>query len=92
VVAACFVINLPDLGDAKKIKALGVPVRTLMPFLGTLRRAAAGFRFSGGFWRRAGLDRIRPSAVAAEGHRRGWVTARKLGKRPPEFGEPALDI
>jgi len=36
VVAACFVINLPDLGDAKKIKALGVPVRPLMPFLGTL--------------------------------------------------------
>ena len=64
MVAACFVINLPDLGDAKKIKALGVPVRTLMPFLGTLRRAAAAFRFSGEFWRRAGLDRIRPSAVA----------------------------
>ena len=28
VVAACFVIDLPDLGGAKKIKALGVPVRT----------------------------------------------------------------
>src|ERR1700693_1978380 len=26
VVAACFVIDLPDLGGAKKIKALGVPV------------------------------------------------------------------
>src|ERR1700731_644332 len=34
VVAACFVIDLPDLGGAKKIKALGVPVRTLMAFEG----------------------------------------------------------
>ncbi|MCI0537798.1 MAG: adenine phosphoribosyltransferase, partial [Verrucomicrobiales bacterium] len=34
VVAACFVIDLPDLGGAKKIKALGVPVRTLMSFAG----------------------------------------------------------
>jgi hypothetical protein len=34
VVAACFVIDLPDLGGAKKIKALGVPVRTLMSFEG----------------------------------------------------------
>ena len=27
-----FVIDLPDLGGAKKIKALGIPVRTLMSF------------------------------------------------------------
>lgn len=34
VVAACFVIDLPELGGAKKIEALGVPVRTLMAFDG----------------------------------------------------------
>src|ERR1700675_687992 len=34
VVAACFVIDLPDLGGAKKIKALGVPVRRLMSLEG----------------------------------------------------------
>ncbi len=34
VVAACFVIDLPDLGGAKKIEALGVPVRTLVSFEG----------------------------------------------------------
>jgi adenine phosphoribosyltransferase len=34
VVAACFVIDLPDLGGATKIRALGVPVRTLMEFEG----------------------------------------------------------
>ena len=34
VIAACFVINLPELGGAKKIEALGVPVRTLMSFDG----------------------------------------------------------
>ncbi len=34
VVAACFVINLPELGGAKKIEALGVPVRTLIDFEG----------------------------------------------------------
>jgi len=28
------VIDLPDLGGAQKIKALGVPVRTLMSFEG----------------------------------------------------------
>jgi len=34
VVAACFVIDLPDLGGAKKIEALGVPVRSLITFEG----------------------------------------------------------
>jgi len=34
VVAACFVIDLPDLGGRKKIEALGVPVRTLVEFEG----------------------------------------------------------
>ena len=34
VVAACFVIDLPDLGGAKKIEALGVPVRTLVAYGG----------------------------------------------------------
>jgi orotate phosphoribosyltransferase len=30
VLAACFIIDLPDLGGAEKIKKLGVPVRTLV--------------------------------------------------------------
>jgi adenine phosphoribosyltransferase len=34
VIAACFVIDLPDLGGAKKIEALGVPVHTLIEFSG----------------------------------------------------------
>jgi len=34
VVAACFIIDLPDLGGADKIKKLGVPVRTLVAFEG----------------------------------------------------------
>lgn len=34
VVAACFVIDLPDLGGRKKIEALGVPVRTLIEYKG----------------------------------------------------------
>lgn len=34
VVAACFVIDLPDLGGARKIEALGTPVRTLLEFAG----------------------------------------------------------
>jgi adenine phosphoribosyltransferase len=34
VVAACFVIDLPDLGGAKKLEALGVSVRTLVAFEG----------------------------------------------------------
>jgi adenine phosphoribosyltransferase len=34
VVAACFVIDLPELGGAAKIAALGVPVRTLVNFEG----------------------------------------------------------
>ncbi|HXZ17559.1 MAG TPA: adenine phosphoribosyltransferase [Roseiarcus sp.] len=34
VAAACFVIDLPDLGGAKKIEALGVPVRSLITFEG----------------------------------------------------------
>ena len=34
VLAAVFVIDLPDLGGAKKIEALGVPVRTLIAFPG----------------------------------------------------------
>jgi adenine phosphoribosyltransferase len=34
VVAACFVIDLPDLGGRAKLEALGVPVRTLIEFAG----------------------------------------------------------
>ena len=34
VVAACFIIDLPELGGADKIRKLGVPVRTLITFEG----------------------------------------------------------
>ena len=34
VVAACFIIDLPDLGGASKLRAMDVPVRTLMAFEG----------------------------------------------------------
>ena len=32
VLAACFIIDLPDLGGAAKLRALDVPVRTLLTF------------------------------------------------------------
>ena len=32
--AACFIIDLPDLGGAAKLRAMNVPVRTLMSFEG----------------------------------------------------------
>jgi adenine phosphoribosyltransferase len=34
VIGACFIIDLPELGGAAKIRTLGVPVRTLMEFAG----------------------------------------------------------
>ena len=34
VVATCFVIDLPDLGGADKLRAMGVPVRVLCSFEG----------------------------------------------------------
>src|SRR6201989_2539635 len=34
VLAACFIIDLPDLGGAAKLRAMDVPVRTLMSFEG----------------------------------------------------------
>ena len=34
VMAACFIIDLPDLGGAAKLRAMNVPVRTLMTFEG----------------------------------------------------------
>jgi adenine phosphoribosyltransferase len=34
VVAACFIIDLPELGGADKLRALGISVRTLMSFEG----------------------------------------------------------
>jgi adenine phosphoribosyltransferase len=34
VLAACFIIDLPDLGGAAKLRQLDVPVRTLMTFEG----------------------------------------------------------
>jgi adenine phosphoribosyltransferase len=34
IVAACFVIDLPELGGADKLRALKVPVRTLVTFEG----------------------------------------------------------
>jgi adenine phosphoribosyltransferase len=34
ILAACFVIDLPDLGGSRKLAALGVPVNTLVAFEG----------------------------------------------------------
>ncbi|PZU85249.1 MAG: adenine phosphoribosyltransferase [Chelatococcus sp.] len=34
VVAACFIVELPDLGGADRVRRLGVPVRTLVSFAG----------------------------------------------------------
>ena len=34
VVAACFMVDLPDLGGADKLRKMNVPVRTLMTFEG----------------------------------------------------------
>ena len=34
VLAACFIIDLPELGGADKLRALDVPVRTLISFEG----------------------------------------------------------
>jgi len=34
IVAACFIIDLPELGGAQKLRDLGVPVRTLIAFEG----------------------------------------------------------
>ena len=34
IVAACFIIDLPELGGRKKLEALGVNVRTLVEFAG----------------------------------------------------------
>jgi adenine phosphoribosyltransferase len=34
ILAACFIIGLPDLGGAGKLREMGVPVRTLMTFDG----------------------------------------------------------
>jgi adenine phosphoribosyltransferase len=34
IVAACFVIDLPDLGGRKKLEDLGVQVRTLIEYQG----------------------------------------------------------
>jgi adenine phosphoribosyltransferase len=34
VVAACFIVDLPELGGAEKLRAMDVPVRTLMQFEG----------------------------------------------------------
>ena len=34
VVAACFMVDLPDLGGARSCASMSVPVRTLMTFEG----------------------------------------------------------
>jgi adenine phosphoribosyltransferase len=34
IVAACFIIDLPDLGGAQKLRDLGVEVRSLVSFEG----------------------------------------------------------
>jgi adenine phosphoribosyltransferase len=34
VIAACFMVDLPELGGAEKLRKLGVPVRTLVSFEG----------------------------------------------------------
>ena len=50
VLAACFIIDLPDLGGADKLRKLDVPVRTLITSRGSLKADCA--RRSAGFTRR----------------------------------------
>ena len=38
VLAACFIIDLPELGGAEKLRKLDVPVRTLISFRGALAK------------------------------------------------------
>ncbi len=40
MVAACFIIDLPDLGGAAKLRKLDVPVRTLVSVRGALAQTS----------------------------------------------------
>ena len=70
VIAACFVIDLPDLGGAAKLEAISVPVRSLV----TLRRPLrAGLRLSAS----VALERVRlrPAAPGSRTSRTGRGSA-----------------
>ena len=74
VLAACFIIDLPDLGGAEKIRKLGVPVRTLVELRGALTPAVA---------RSAMLRRAPGSAEAASDELSRPISSRNSSSRNP---------
>ena len=81
IVAACFVIDLPDLGGRKKLEALGVPVRTLIAFEGHIeaqRRGRSGTIAYLHQHRAVELDA--PCRRSNRSPRRGSVSMRQPGR------------
>jgi len=71
VIAACFVIDLPDLGGAAKLEALKVPVRSLVTFRATRRP-----------WRPPGSRTSRSArGSASRGHCRARTCRRARARR-----------
>ena len=68
VMAACFIIDLPDLGGAAKLRAMNVPVRTLMSFDGHCLNLS--FRGAGGVsrWRTRNLEMLLPKHLGIPRH------------------------
>src|SRR6201992_1635889 len=58
VVAACFVVDLPELGGAAKLRAMDVPVRTLMTFDGHGSSTLDDAFFASAFKRRFTEDEV----------------------------------
>ncbi len=82
VVAACFVIDLPDLGGAQKIRDLGTPVQRCWnsPAIEATDRCGRGWRAScGGPWLRA--------SSAWPG--RLWRPTRRQSRSIPTLFDPA---
>ena len=79
VLAACFIIDLPDLGGADKIRKLDVPVRTLISFEGhcagpaqpypsdEFRSVASNARSSSRNWRKHCLSQSPSSFQSSSG-------------------------
>ena len=94
VLAACFIVDLPDLGGADKIRKLDVPVRTLISFEETVfsGRLRSPLLHQKGDVELAHLTKASAQPIIKLGPHPGWKRVRPELVQSNQETRPLIDV